>query len=271
MKSFRRARLQRDVTWMFLLFVLTVTAVSPISVSASDNAQTGSVTASAVAVPAQISRMSFMISAPIKEVLVKEGDTVQAGQPLIVLNTPDLEFAVTAADAAYRSAEAYAALQRYKRVKDFRNGKFIWDVVHPEVRQRADALALQAKISMEIAQATLAQNTMIAPYDGTVADINVIPGEFVGQGQAVIALATLNNLQIETTDLNERDVLKVKVGDQASVKIEALNETFPGEVIGISPKADNRGGDIVFKVTIVLDEQPKGLLWGMTAEVTLGE
>jgi hypothetical protein len=31
------------------------------------------------------------------------------------------------------------------------------------------------------------------------------------------------------------------------------------------------GGDIVFKVTIALDEQPKGLLWGMTAEVTIGD
>ena len=98
----------------------------------------------------------------------------------------------------------------------------------------------------------------------------MIPGEVVQQGQAVTALATLNNLQIETTDLGERDILKVKVGDPASVNIEALNGTFPGRVIAISPKADTRGGDVVFKVTIALDKQPKGLLWGMTAEVTIG-
>jgi len=29
------------------------------------------------------------------------------------------------------------------------------------------------------------------------------------------------------------------------------------------------GGDVIFKVTIALDERPKGLLWGMTAEVTI--
>ena len=79
----------------------------------------------------------------------------------------------------------------------------------------------------------------------------------------------MQNLQVETTDLSERDILKVKVGAPASVSIEALNATFSGKVIRIAPKADNRGGDVVFKVTIALDEQPKDLLWGMTAEVTI--
>jgi RND family efflux transporter MFP subunit len=262
-------KVRRSISLAVLLIVL----VFPVSaVFASENtAQNGSVIASAVVVPAQISRMGFLISAPVKDVLVKEGDTVQAGQTLIVLNTPDLEYAVTAADAAYQSAEANAALQRFKKVRNFINGKEVWQDAPPEVRQDADTRALQAHILMEIAQATLAQNTLVAPYDATVADIKLVPGETVQQGQAVIALATLNNLQIETTDLSERDVLKVKVGEPANVTIDALNDTFTGKVISISPKADNRGGDVVFKVTIALDEQPKGLLWGMTAEVTIGE
>jgi len=253
-----------------MLLALVASPVSSVFASA-DMAQNGSVVASAVVAPVQISRMGFVISAPVKEVAVKEGDLVEAGQTLIVLNTPDLEYAVVAADAAYRSAEAYAELQRYKRVRDFRNGKIFWDLVPPEVRQRADAQALQAQMALETAQAILAQNKLTAPFDGTIASINVIPGEVVQQGQAVIALATLNNLQIETTDLSERDILKVKVGDPASVDIEALNETFSGRVIFISPKADTRGGDVVFKVTIALNGQPIGLLWGMTAEVTIGQ
>jgi len=254
------------------LTMLLAIAISPISSAlASGNAQNGGVIASAIAVPARTSSMSFMISAPVKEVLVREGEAVQAGQPLIVLNTPDLEYAVTAADAAYRSAEAYAALQRYKRVKDTRNGRIFWDVVHPEVRQLADTQALQAQIAMELAQAALTENTIYAPYDGVIADINVIAGETVQQGKPVIMLATLQTLQLETTDLSERDILKIKVGNPATVNVESLNETFSGKVIRIAPKADDRGGDVVFKVTIALDEQPKGLLWGMTAEVTIGE
>jgi RND family efflux transporter MFP subunit len=266
-------RLTRDLSGTIpILLALLATMVHPATVHAFDGKkQTGGVIASAVVVPAQISRMGFLIAAPVKEVTVKAGDIVQSGQTLVVLNTPDLAYAVTAADAAYRSAEANAELQRYKRVKDIRNGKIFWDVVHPEVRQLADGQALQAKVAMEIAQATLDQNTLTAPYAGTIASVDVIPGEFVQQGQAIIALATLDNLIIETTDLSERDILKVSVGDPAAVFVDSLNETISGKVIRIAPKADVVGGDVVFTVTIALDKQPKGLFWGMTAEVTIGK
>ena len=85
----------------------------------------------------------------------------------------------------------------------------------------------------------------------------------------MVRVATLSNMQLETTDLSERDVTKVKIGAPASISIEALNNTFKGNVLNISPIANNVSGDVVFKVTIVFDEQPKGLLWGMTAEITI--
>jgi HlyD family secretion protein len=86
-----------------------------------------------------------------------------------------------------------------------------------------------------------------------------------------MTLATLDQLQLETTDLSERDIAKVKVGAPVKISIEALNETFTGKVVSISPRADTVGGDTVFKVTIAFDEQPENLLWGMTAEVTTSE
>jgi HlyD family secretion protein len=93
----------------------------------------------------------------------------------------------------------------------------------------------------------------------------------VEQNQVVVTLATLNALQLETTDLSERDITNVKRGDSVDISIEALNANVSGKVIGISPIAETVGGDVVYKVTIALDEQPKGLRWGMTAEVTIGE
>lgn len=240
--------------------------VSPVAAT-----QNEAVVASAVIVPAQIIRLSFLATAPVKEVMVQKGDNVSAGQTLIVLNTPDLEFNAIAAQEAYRSAQAYAELQRYKRVRDRRNGKVVWDVVPPEVRQRADAQAAGAQIAMEIAEATLAQSTLTAPVDSTVASVDVVPAEFVQQNQVVMTLATWNNLLLETTDLSERDIVNVQVGAPASIFIEALNETVNGEVTGISSRADTVGGDVVFKVTIAFDRQPRNVMWGMTAEVTIGD
>ncbi|MGZ9224307.1 MAG: HlyD family efflux transporter periplasmic adaptor subunit, partial [Anaerolineales bacterium] len=99
----------------------------------------------------------------------------------------------------------------------------------------------------------------------------VLPGEFVQQNQVVLTLATLNTLQIETTDLSERDITKVKIGDHANILVEALNAELAGKVIRISPIANTLGGDVIYTVTVSLDEQPDGLLWGMTAEVMIGE
>ena len=250
----------------FVLTIMLALLVTPVFA-----AQEGTVVASAVVVPAQITRLSFLTSAHVKEVAVKEGDNVTAGQMLMTLNTPDLEYNIIAAQEAFRSKQAYAELQRYNRVLDIRKGKKFWDVVPPEVRQRADAQAASAEAAFEIAQAGLAQSTLVAPFKANVASVNVLPGELVQQNQVVITLATLNRLQIETTDLSERDIPKVKVGAPVDIFVEALNENFTGKVISISPRANTVGGDVVFKVTIAFDKQPDGLLWGMTAEVAISE
>ena len=71
--------------------------------------------------------------------------------------------------------------------------------------------------------------------------------------------------------MSERDIAKVKIGAPVNIFIEALKENFNGEVVGISPRADTVGGDVVFKVTIAFDRQPENLLWGMTAEVSIEE
>jgi RND family efflux transporter MFP subunit len=263
----------RLISSSFLLIVLinpvSTRAVFASDVNHPDSAQT-TVTASAVVVPAQVSQLGFLISALARDVPVKAGDPVNAGQTLVVLDTPDLEFGVTEAEAALHSAQAYADLQKYGRVKDQRNGKVFYDAVPVEFRQRADARVQQAQVTLELAQINLAEGTLTAPFDGTVASIDVIPGEFVQSDQAVVTLATLNNLQLETTDLSEHDIARVKIGAPVTISAEALNQTFNGKVISISPVSNTVGGDVVFKVTIAFDKQPENLLWGMTAEVTIG-
>jgi HlyD family secretion protein len=42
-------------------------------------------------------------------------------------------------------------------------------------------------------------------------------------------------------------------------------------VVEIAQQSETVGGDVVFKVTIELDEQPEGLRWGMSADVNLKE
>jgi HlyD family secretion protein len=135
-------------------------------------------------------------------------------------------------------------------------------------RQRADIKVQQAQMVLELAQINLAEGTLTAPFDGVVTSLSVIAGEFVPSDQAIVTLASMNNLQVETTDLSERDITKIGIGAPVDIFIEALNENVSGRVSSISPRADTVGGDTVFKVTITFEKQPEYLLWGMTTEVT---
>jgi RND family efflux transporter MFP subunit len=257
--------------------ILTALA-NPVLAAPGHNTSTQkTVTASAVVVPTQVYDLAFLISGIAKEVPVKEGDPVKAGQTLIVLNTPNLEFAVTEAQAALRSTQAQADIRSNEIIKKYliiykptsiALKKLRLSVPH-EVIDMANADVQRAQASVEIAQANLAQGTLVAPSDGVIASLNVIPGEFVQADQVVVRVATLNDLQVETTDLSERDIPNIHIGDPANIFVEALNKRFPGKVIRISPIANTVGGDVVFKVTIAPDGQPQGLLWGMTAEAEI--
>ncbi|MBL8091963.1 MAG: efflux RND transporter periplasmic adaptor subunit [Anaerolineales bacterium] len=249
-----------------LLNVMPVSATQAVTLTSSD-----SVIASAKVIPAQISKLSFLISALVKEIEVKEGDIVQAGDVLITLNTPDLEYAVIAAQEDYNARALAAELQKAERVKyvNPNTGYVRWYPIPREVYLKALSKAEQSFAVWESAQATLNQNTLLAPFNGSVVSIDVAVGELVQINQVVLTLATLDNLQIVTTDLSERGITRVKIGQSVNVYIEALDITVTGKVIRISPIAETSGGDVVFPVTIQLDEQPQGLLWGMSAEVEI--
>jgi len=257
----------KRLLWVFLLLMIVVSAcaspqavtVTPVSTATVEVSEDpNSVVASAVVVPMRESSVGVMISAPVKEVLVKEGDVVQAGQSLLTLNSPELEYNYAQAEAALRAAEF-----RYQYWIPARLNR------PPERRQLAEAVFVFAQKQFETAKANLTLATLTAPFDGTVISTNIAPGELVQPGQVLLTIADLKSLQIQTTDLSERDIPKVKLGQAALVRVEALDAELNGTVTSISPIAENVGGDVVYQVFVSLDEQPAGLYWGMNAEVEI--
>lgn len=234
---------------------------TPAEISAPTNANaftSNGVKASAIAVPAQETQMSFQISASVKEVFVKKGDVVTAGQPLISLYSPDLEFSVGAAELEMQAADLehqYWIPHRFERP--------------PERHWQADAELEQTRRKVETAKALFAQTLISAPFNATVIDVNAQADEFAQAGQVVITLGDIANMQIETTDLSERDVPQIQLGQSVNIFIEALNARTTGKVIRVSPMSELVGGDVVYPVTIELNKQIAGLLWGMSAEVEI--
>ena len=139
----------------------------------------------------------------------------------------------------------------------------------PEAIAVAEAQVQQAKAALQAVQVALDQATLRAPFAGTVAALEVSAGETVLPGQIVLTLADLSHLQVETTDLSERDVDEVAVGQQATVYVEALGSEVVGRVVRIEPRASKIGGDVVYTVVVGLDEQPPDLRWGMSVDVEI--
>ena len=248
----------------------SATPIPTVSLDVVDASASGQVKASAEVVPAQESHLSFVIPGMVKEINITEGDQIQAGQALVQLDTSELEYDVVSAEAALIVAKVDAETQKQREKKfNFQTFKFVHVSPPAEKIQQAESRVKQSQFAVEVAKESLAQGTLLAPFGGTVVQVDTAPGEYVQPGQVVIDIANLDNLQIETTDLSELDIATVKIGQPASIYVEALNEEFSGVVTAISPISDTLGGDVVFKVTIKLDEQPQGLLWGMSADVTI--
>ncbi len=129
----------------------------------------------------------------------------------------------------------------------------------------------QARADLQAAQTRLQQTRLAAPFDGVVTAVDVTAGEYAAPGRMLIVLSDVEQLQVKTTDLSERDVVKIKAGEPAIILVDALNQEFKGRVLYISPLASVLGGDVVYEVTLAFEEQPTGALAGMTADVTFGE
>lgn len=253
------------IRWTALaaLIVLSLSLpAQPVSASVMKNgfAQTGPVVASANVAPAQVTHLSFTIAGRVKEVLVKKGEEVTAGQPLVTLDSSEL-------DAAVHLAAANRDVTLAQWTYNLQPRRFQL----PEDRVFARARLDQSEAQLKIAQLRQAESILLSPIDATVVSVDIKPGESVDVAQVVVTIATLDNLQVETKDLSERDVPDVKIGQPAIVYVDALDEEFAGKVVAISPVSSTIGGEVVYKITIALDAQPEGLLWGMSAEVTIGK
>ncbi|MBI9049032.1 MAG: efflux RND transporter periplasmic adaptor subunit [Anaerolineaceae bacterium] len=177
-----------------------------------------------------------------------------------LMNKPD-EYEVAIADANLEMArtELESAQTAFDQMA---NGP------DPDELALAKARVANAQAQLAAAQTTLDNLELKAPFAGTISKLFFQVGEWVQPGQAVLILADLNTLQVETTDLSERDISAVFIGQKASVYIEALNLHVDGTVTEIDPLADTLGGDVVYRSVVVLDEIPERLRAGMSAEVS---
>jgi HlyD family secretion protein len=137
--------------------------------------------------------------------------------------------------------------------------------------QVAEAGVAQAQAALASANASLEDALLVAPFDGTIGQLNNEVGELASPNLPVLTVGDLSQLRVQTTDLSEVDVQRVKTGQDVEISVDALpNQKFQGKVALIVPQATELRGDTVYTVKIDLPAGVEsGLRWGMTASVDI--
>jgi multidrug resistance efflux pump len=122
---------------------------------------------------------------------------------------------------------------------------------------------------LEAAEAGLAAFSVIAPFDGVVADLSAKLGGSINAGESAVTVADFSQWLVQTTDLTEIDVVALSEGQPVTVALDAIPDTqLAGEILSIGQTYAENQGDIVYEVTILLTETLPNMRWGMTAAVT---
>ncbi|WP_281636366.1 efflux RND transporter periplasmic adaptor subunit [Flavobacterium marginilacus] len=261
------------------------------------NAETGTVVETVSATgkiqPEIEVKIASMVSGEIIDLPIKEGQVVKKGDLLVKIN-PDLytsglnrsvanlsgsKAGLSQSDASFNEAKA-----NYERNKTlFEKGiisKSDWDkaVSSFEVakanKQSAYYNVQSASATVNEAKDNLGRTVIYAPADGTISVLNVELGERVlgtqqMAGTELLRVANLNNMEV-VVDVNENDIVKIKVGDLANVEVDAyLKKQFKGVVTSISNSASTAlTADQVtnFKVKVrILKDSYKDLVVGKPA------
>ena len=151
--------------------------------------------------------------------------------------------------------------------------------IHSEVSARADLL--QANSALAAQEKRLDWTTVEAPISGTVTRVFFEEGEIVtsgrsafSRGQALMTIANLSKMIVKT-QINEVEISKVEVGQEAEVRVETYtDQVFRGRVSEISPGAivPQQGVQntvITFEVDVEILEATSELLPGMSADVDI--
>jgi multidrug efflux pump subunit AcrA (membrane-fusion protein) len=140
----------------------------------------------------------------------------------------------------------------------------------PEAIAAAEAEGAAAQATLDQATIALAETKLRAPFAGTIAALDTRVGEQVGGGSPVVQLADLTTLQIETDNLTELNIVRVREGAAATVTFDAIpGLTASGKVLRIKPLGENKQGDMTYTVVVRPDQLDARLRWNMTASVAI--
>ncbi len=238
---------------------------------------------------AQTSDAASQMMGNIVEIRAHEGDHVQRGQVLAVIDDSQPGAAVDRATAADLAAQQQAvgadadlalAESTLKRYQNLYEKKSVSPQEFDEVKARqqsalarrdmAKAGEAQAQAALSQARTSLDYTRIRAPFDGVVTEKKADSGTLASPGMPIFTVEDARRYRLEAT-VNENDLQYVRTGEQVSVVIDALdNADLKGKVMQIVPAADAASRTFLVKIELPTDTRLRSGLFGR-AQFSRGE
>jgi membrane fusion protein, heavy metal efflux system len=208
--------------------------------------------------PNRVSHIVAPVAGRVIAVNVRLGDAVSQGQPVLTMESPDADAAIS----AYLQAESQLGQMRSAAIKAQADLDRVRDLLeHQAVAKKevmnAELALSQAKASVEQSEAMKQQAlrrleifglkpgqfgqriVLPAPVSGKVLELTVVPGEFRNDtNQALATIADLSTVWV-ASDVPESAIRFIKVGEPISLELSAFpGEVFRGRVARIADTVD---------------------------------
>jgi membrane fusion protein, multidrug efflux system len=189
--------------------------------------------------PANQTMVKSKVAGEIKQLLVREGIAVKAGQVIARIDPLEFEWRVREREAQLRSTEALLAqarqtLQNNRQLLEknfisqnaFDNARFSLD----SAQGNRDAALAQ----LTVARKALGDCTVLAPMSGLVGERFAQVGEKVSPDNRIVSIIDLSRMEIDAP-VPASDIGSVSLGQSVWLSIEGIDEAQIGKVVRINP------------------------------------
>jgi len=237
--------------------------------------------ASGTVQPDTVVEVKSKASGEILDLRVETGQTVKRGDLMVRVDprTPSNILAQAKADLDVAEARLANGTSQKRRSDELFESQSITEQEHENALldyANARAEVVRAKVAVDDAQNQMDDTNVRAPISGTIIEKLVERGQVissptrdVGGGTVLLRMADLGLVQVRTL-VDETDVGKIKVGQRATVTVDAYpNRPFEGTVLKIEPQAITEQNVTMFPVQVRIDNRAGLLRPGMNAEVEI--
>jgi multidrug efflux system membrane fusion protein len=204
-------------------------------------------------------RLAFKVGGVIRKLTVSEGERVRKGQKLAEIEQTEVNAQVEQARQAQEKAK-----------RDTARGERLYEdkVISLEQLQDLRTQAAMAEAALNSAEFNWNYAAIVAPHDGTVLRRLAEERELVSAGTPVLVLGAQDQGFIVRTGLADREIVQVRIGDAAQVRLDALPDaTLRGKVTEVASAADAASG--MFRIEVTLDPTDLPLKSGLVAKLTV--